>query len=399
MYFKSRKGDSSRTAFRIFFDKLQLTNIDFDSLYSSETIIADSVYCSRPQIFLDIDGDRKDNSKKKEKKVGVERVDAVIQQLLGDMRLGYVGVKNSDIDVNTIKNGRTSTFSSRDNSFEIYKLAVRQNDLRPISLEKFVMSLHNYENVIRDGRYAIAFDSIRFEDDIINLSQFNFKELDKGKVVKSLAMPSFQVRGLSWESLLYENVFSAQSATFYDPKVNYTLNGSSKKGRAKSLFETLNNIDDVMDLQNLGIYRGDIQLNFSKGGSLRLTNTNLDLRANDFTSADKIKNVQRSVNVLSFDKGRFTKGDLVADLNKVHLSENKSGLRAASMEVRGNGIKANAHNIFIGSVILDSASQSILVDGVKWNKATVHMSPGAKKTQGLRKKEQNAAGTTGDPRS
>jgi len=373
------KGDSSRTAFRIFFDKLQLTNIDFDSLYSSETIIADSVYCSRPQIFLDIDSDRKENGKKKEKKVGVERVDAVIQQLLGDMRLGYVGVKNADIDVNTIKKGRASTFSSRDNSFEIYKLTVRQNDARPVSLDKFVMSLHNYENVIRDGRYAISFDSVRFEDDIINLSQFNFKELDKGKVVKSLLMPSFQVRGLSWESLLYENVFSAQSATFYDPKVNYTLNGNKKKNRSKNLFETLNSIDDVMDLKNLGIYRGDIQLNFSKGGSLRLTNTNLDLRANDFASANRIKNVQRSVNILSFDKGIFKKGNLVAELNQVHLSENKSGLRAADMEIRSPDIRASANSIFIGSVILDSTSQSILVDGVKWNKAAIQLSTSGKK--------------------
>ncbi|WP_162818011.1 hypothetical protein U0035_15945 [Niabella yanshanensis] len=373
------KGDSSRTAFKIFFDKLQLTNINFDSLYSSETIIADSVYCSRPQIFLDIDSDRKENGKKKEKKVGVERVDAVIQQLLGDMRLGYVGVKNADIDVNTIKKGRISTFSSRDNNFEIYKLAVRQNETRPISLDKFVMSLHNYENVIRDGRYAIAFDSVRFEDDIINLSQFSFKELDKGKTVKSLSMPSFQVRGLSWESLLYENVFSAQSATFYDPKVNYTLNGDKKRSRSKNLFETLNSVDDVMDLKNLGIYRGDIQLNFSKGGSLHLINTNLDLRANDFTSADRIKNVQRSVNVLSFDKGVFQKGTLTANLNQVHLSENKSGLRATSMDIKGNDIQASAHNIFIGSVILDSANQSILVDGVKWNRATVRMTRSSKK--------------------
>lgn len=381
------KGDSSRTAFKIFFDKLQLTNIDFDSLYSSETIIADSVYCSRPQIFLDIDSDRKEAGKKKEKKVGVERVDAVIQQLLGDMRLGYVGVKNADIDVNTIKKGRASTFSSKDNSFEIYKLTVRQNDVRPVSLDKFVMSLHNYENVIRDGRYAIAFDSVRFEDDVINLSQFSFKEMDKGKTVKSLSMPSFQVRGLSWESLLYENVFSAQSATFYDPRVNYTLNGDKKKNRSKSLFETLNNIDDVMDLKNLGIYRGDIQLNFNKGGSLRLTNTSLDLRANDFTSASKIKNVQRSVNVLSFDKGVFKKGDLVADLNQVRLSENKSGLRAAGMEIRGNNVRASARNILIGSVILDSASQSIVVDGVKWDKATVHISPVAKKGAATREKK------------
>ncbi|ULT45446.1 hypothetical protein KRR40_20545 [Niabella defluvii] len=48
-------------------------------------------------------------------------------------------------------------------------------------------------------------------------------------------------------------------------------------------------------------------MNFSKGGSLRLTNTNLDLRANDFASANRIKNVQRSVNILSFDKGIFKK--------------------------------------------------------------------------------------------
>lgn len=379
------KGDSSKTAFRIFFDKLQLTNINFDSLYSSETIIADSVYCSRPEIFLDIDGDRKGSGKLKEKKMGEERVDAVIQQLLGDLSLGYVGVKNADIDVNTITKGRTSTFSSRDNNFEIYQLKVRQNTDRPISLDKFVMSLHQYENVIRDGRFAISFDSVRFEDETISLSRFDFKEFDRGKTVKSFAMPSFQVKGLSWESLLYENVFSAKSAIFYDPTVTYTLN--RKKGRAKSLFETLNSIDDVMDLQNLGIYRGDISLNFSKGGSLHLSNTNIDLRANDFTSANKIKNVQRSVNILSFDKGVFKKGDFHAALKQVHLSENKSGLRATALEITGPGTRASATGIFIGSVILDSASQSILVDGVKWNKATVRLSssPSEKSSTGSKR--------------
>ncbi|GAB3426899.1 AsmA family protein [Niabella aquatica] len=371
---RALKGDSSRTSFRIFFDKLQLTNINFDSLYSNETIIADSVFCSRPKIFLDIDSDQKTNKKQKntgKRKVGVERVDAVIQQLLGDMVLNYVGVKNAEIDVSTIKKAKASTFSSRNNNFEIYGLAVRQNEERPVHLDKFIMTLHNFENVLNDGRYRIAFDSIGFEDDVINLNKFSFKEYDRGRTVKILAMPSFRVRGLSWESLLYDNIFSARSAEFFSPVVDYTTNGKKKKKRSKNLFETLNNIDDVMDLKNLLIHEGDIVFRFSNGASLSLFNTNLDLRANDLTSANKIKSVQRSVNVLNFDKGVFKKDDLIAHLNKVELSENKSGLKAANMSLRSNDIKANASNIHLGDIVLDSTRQSLIVNGVSWNRANI----------------------------
>ncbi|WP_346237843.1 hypothetical protein ABDK00_002060 [Niabella insulamsoli] len=381
------KGDSSKTAFRIFFDKLQLTNINFDSLYGSETIIADSVFCNRPQIFLDIDSDRRGSANKR-KKGRMERIDGVIQQLLGDMKLGYVGVNNANIDINTIKQGKTSTFSSRNNNFDMYGLVVIQDDLKPITLDKFVMSLHNYQTELKDGRYAISFDSVRFENEIINLSKFKFKEFDRGRAIKSLSMPSFQVRGLSWESLLYDNIFSAQSAVFYDPQVNYTLQNNKSKRRSKSLFETLNSIDDVMDLKNLGIYRGNIVLHFPKGASLQLANTSLDLRANEFTSASRIKNVQRSVNLLSFDKGVFKKGDLTAQLNQVHLSENKSGLTASSLWLKSSQIDADAKAIQIGTVVLDSVSESILVDGVKWGSASFTMKQTAKAPASKTKKKK-----------
>lgn len=375
-YIRALKGDSSKTSFKIFFDKLQLTNINFDSLYSTGTIMADSVLCSKPIIFLNIDSDQKSAKNNKETKVGVERIDAVIQQLLGDMVLNYIGVKEANIDVNTIKAGKTSTFSSSHNNFEIYGLVVRQNTERPVHISRFLMSLHNFENVLRDGRYKISFDSIAFNDDIINLNKFSFQEFDKGKAVKSLVMPSFQVRGLSWESLLYENVFSAQSASFLYPVVDYSAIIRKKKGGSKNLFATLNSLDDVMDLKNLKIKEGDILLHFGKNASLSLENTNLDLRANDFTSASKIKSVQRSVNTLNFNKGIFRKNDLVAQLNKVHLAQNKSGLNASSMLINSNSINATANDISLGNIILDSASQSIIVNGVSWNHAKLSLHKG-----------------------
>lgn len=366
------KGDSSKTSFRIFFDKLQLTNINFDSLYSTETIIADSVFCNQPQIYLDVDGDQK-TAKKSVKTAPKEKIDAVIQQMLGDLRLNYVGVINSNIDVNTIKKGKTSTFSAKNTNFEMYGLVVRQDQQRPINLNKFMMSLHNFENVLGDGRYAIAFDSIGFEDDVINLNKFSFKEFDRGHAVKSLSMPSFQVRGLSWESLLYDNVFSAQNASFYKPLVDYTTTGKSKKKKSKNIFGTLNSIDDVMDLKNLGIQQGDITLRFGKNASLHLQNTNLDLRAQDLTAASKIKTVQRSVKELNFDKGIFKKGDLTALLNKVRLSNDKNGIHVNNMLISSNNMRAKANYINIGNVVLDSVNQSIIIDGVWWRNADMKM--------------------------
>jgi len=369
------KGDSSQTSFRIFFDKLQLTNINFDSLYSTETIIADSVFCDSPEIYLDIDSDVKKHVVKKEKKKRVERIDALMQQLLGDIKLNYVGVKEAAIHVNTIKKGVTNTFSASDNNFEIYDLLVKHDEEKPIRLRKFVMSLHDYETSLSDGRYAIAFDSIGFEDDLINLSKFSFKEFHKGKTVKSLAMPTFQVRGLSWESLLYENIFSANSANFINPIVDYTITRRKQKARSGNLFETLNSVDDVMDLKNLRIENGEITLRLSRGGILSLHNANLDLRANELTSANRIKSVQRSVNALHFEKGIFKKGALTAQLTNVNLSENKSGLTASSLILQSKDIDAKANHISLGTVILDSATNSIVIDGVKWANASLVMNP------------------------
>ncbi|GAB3016903.1 hypothetical protein GCM10027051_21890 [Niabella terrae] len=387
------RGDSSRTAFRIFFDKLQLTNINFDSLYSSETIIADSVFCNRPQIYLDIDSDQ-GQVRTQEKKAGFEKVDAVIQQMLGDLELNYVGVKNANIDISTIKHGRASTFSSRDNNFEMYGLTVRPNQNHPITMDRFMMSLHNFENVLGDGRYRISFDSIGFEDKLINLSKFSFREYAGGRAIKSLSMPSFQVRGLSWESLLYENTFSAQSAVFQSPVVDYRAGGGRRKRKPSNIFETLNSIDDVMDLKNLGISNGDITLHFGRRTSLHLQKTNLDLRANDLTNSSRIKNVQRSINELNFEKGVFKRGALTATLRRVRLSENKTGLQASHMEVRSPEINSQASGISIGSVILDSTRQSIVMDGVNWREAAIQLQKQSGSKSGIKADQPRRRGKT-----
>ncbi len=368
------KGDSSKTSFHIFFEKLRLTNINFDSLYSNETIIADSVFCSRPQIILDIDSDVKVPKEVllySKKQTNAGRIDAVMQQLLGDMKLKYVGVKDADVTVNAIKKKKASWFSSKNNNFEMFELAIRKNEERPIFLTKFAMSLHNYQNVIKDGKYAIAFDSIGFENNEINLSKFSFREFDKGNIVSSLSMPSFKLRGISWEALFYYNIFSASHAVFSSPVIHHTIINHKKKSNHKNIFKTLNSIGGVMNLNNLTVNDGDITINFKKDTWLNFKNAKLNINANYFAGSGHVRSMQRSVNYLNLDKAVFVSPSATAYLYDVRFLENKKGIKAQKFLLLSGNTNITGHQLFLGSVVFNELHQAVIIDNMSWERARV----------------------------
>ena len=361
------KGDSSKSAFKIFFDKLQLTNINFDTLYAAEVIQADSVFCTDPDIFFDIDGDVKTAKSDKKR---IQNIDELVQQLLGDVMLNYVVVKNADININTIKKGRANTFSSANNNFELQGLMVRQNYERPVKVQRLLMTLYDYETVLQDGRYAIAFDSVKFEDDAISLFDFSFKEYGGGGLINNLKMPRFEVRGLSWESLLYDNIFNARNAQFYNPDISVSA-AKKKVARPKNIFETLSDVGNILNLTDLGIRNGNIRLNLGKGAVLDLQNTDLALYADELTESKKIKNIQHSVKNLLVKKAVFSKAATKATLTDISLIENNNGIKASSLSLSDVGLNASASGIRLNSIILDSTSQSISINGLKWDNGSV----------------------------
>ena len=361
------KGDSSKTSFRIFFEKLALTNINFDTLYTAEVIQADSVFSTNPDIFLDIDGDVQTAKNNRNK---IQNIDELVQQLLGDVMLNYVVVQNADININTTKNGKTNSFSSTNNNFELQGLMVRQNYERPVRVERLLMTLHDYETVLQDGRYAIAFDSVKFEDDAITLNDFSFREYARGNLINNLKMPRFELRGLSWESLLYDNVFNARSAQFFNPDI--TVSAAKKAtARPKNLFETLSDVGNILNLTDLGIQNGDITINLGKGATLNLENTDLSLFADELTASRKIKNIQHSVKHLFVKRGTFKKGSTNAMLTDLSLIEHNNGIKASALLLRDESLNARANGIRLNSIILDSLEQTISINGLHWANGSV----------------------------
>src|SRR5205085_1508736 len=225
-------------------------------------------------------------------------IDELIQLLTGDMQLAFVVVNNGSFDINTVRDGRPSSFTSDHNNFEMQGLRIEKNARRPFSVKSFAMAIRNYENFLRDSAYAMEFDSILFVNNSVFLSNFSFKQVRDEKLVNSFTMPQFELRGLSWDDLLFYRKLSAENATLYRPVISYTV---ASKGR--SIFHTLSDVERIIELQNLDLSNGQINVHLKDGAELKLENADISLLSHNLLHSDRTSEIQRSVKHLKFRRG------------------------------------------------------------------------------------------------
>ncbi|WP_276501175.1 DUF748 domain-containing protein [Terrimonas pollutisoli] len=362
------KGDSTNNSFSIFFDKLQMTNIDFSTLYHDEIIKADSVYCINPRFKLDVDITRRSDAGK-----SIPRLDELIRQLTGNMHLAFVVVENGSFDINTTRDGQLSSFTSEKNNFELQGLQIRKYGPKPLTVEKFVMAIRNYENFLRDSSYAMQFDSIHINDNRISLSNFKFQDLENGRPVNTLSMPQFELQGLSWDDLVFNKRLAANKVNLYRPVINYTV--AQKKYKSKDIFQTLADIGNFMQLENLTINDGQVNLFFKNNIQLKLENANINVLGRRLVDSRKISNIQNSVTALYFKKGVFKMGQLVADLADVNFTGSPANhLQAGTIRIKNkNELDVLVKDASIHSMIINDDLQHTRIGGIDWKQADIRL--------------------------
>jgi hypothetical protein len=366
------KTDSASTGFSIYFDALQLTNIDFDTLYRAEVIKADSVYCINPTFKLEVDLDRRKASPKK-----APKLDQIVRQLTGDMFLNFVVVNNASFDIKTLRNGRPSSFASKGNNFEMQGLRIDNDAKRPLRVEKFAMAIRNYENFLRDSTYEMQFDSVMVNDNKILLNDFSFRQLYKGKTVNSFKVPRFQLTGLSWDDLLFENKLTAQRAILFSPVINYTE--APKKTQTKSrrnIFDALADINQVIMLEDLNIVDGDIDLHLTGGIDMKLTDATLSVESRSLLGSSQLSGIRRSVNYLDFKKGFFKFNDFTVLLNSITYTGGNSQFNADEVLVNNssNTTAAQAKGVTMNGIFINENTGDISISKVGWQQADINLS-------------------------
>ncbi len=364
------KTDKSPTGFSIFFDKLVMTNIDFDTLYRAEVIKADSVYCINPVFKLTADLD------KRKAKKAAPKLDEIIRKLTGDLMLNFVVVNNASFDINTVRNGNPSSFRSQRNNFEMQGLRIDNDAVRPLTVEKFAMAIRDYENFLRDSLYSLQFDSIQVNNNKIFLNNFSFQRLINGKPVSNFSVPQFQLTGLSWDDLLFERKLTAHQAVLFNPVIDYhEWTKSNPKRTRRSIFEVLSNINDVLMLEDMRIINGDINVHLDDGTMLQLKKATVSVESRALLRSNQYAGIRRSVNYLDFSKGLLRINDLTIQLDSINYTGEKSRLKARTATIRNDQetINAIARDVVMNEIFINEFTGDVSMAGIKWEKADINI--------------------------
>ncbi len=374
------RGDSSAASFNVFFDALLLTNIDFDTLYKAEVIKADSVYCINPKFNLDVEIGKKKGSKK-----APPKLENIIQQLTGDLQLGFVVVSNADFNIKTVKNGVPNSFTFTNNNFEMQGLSVDQEALKPVKVKSFAMAIRNYENFIKDSSYSVKFDSVLFKDDRITLSNFLFNKLINGKVQNTFSVPQFNLVGLSWDDLVFEKKLKADQAIMFNPYISYTATSRQNKKKSKqNIFESLGEVNEYMDLQQLDIVDGNIDLKLKNNLQVKLNNATLSVQSHSLLESKKIAGIKNSLTQIKFEKGAIHAGNMDIELHDIVYQGSAGQFAASSINVsnKEKNLLIDLNNVNVEKLLVDEATGNVYAEGVRWKNGDVKINSGKDKKEG-----------------
>jgi hypothetical protein len=371
------------TSFTFFFDVLKLSNIDFDALYARNLIRADSVYITNPDIELILALKAK---KEKEKAKKIE-LNNIIREFAGDLDLGYIGVQNADVAIITQRNGITNTYTSENDNFHMVNLTVNSDSARPVHVDEFAMTVRNYETYSRDSSRTYRFDSIRFENNKIRLSNFTVRTLPgrKGSQL-NYTVPAFELADLSWEDLFFDQDFRAAKATLYGPTIHYQIVPGKKKAKKTSLFQVLSQLNQDVHLQQFEIVNGNLNIRMPSGAQLNLQSVDLLLASKALLQSKSYTGIQQAIDELSFSKAVFNTAELTAELHNLRFTDQ---LVADQLIVaaKNKAFTARVKNIVLNDMVWNNEDKTIYVDGLRWQQGTVAIQTGISG-----KKRKSAAG-------
>lgn len=360
------RGDSSAASFNVFFDALQLTNIDFDTLYKAEVIKADSVYCLNPKFNLDVEV-------KKKGVAAPPKLSKIIEQLTGDLLLDHVVVNNADFNIKTIRDGNPTSFVFSNNNFEMQGLRVTQASEKPVYVKSFSMAIRNYENFIKDSSYSVRFDSVVFKDDRITLSNFLFNKLNNGRVLNTFSIPKFTLSGLSWDDLVFENKLTANQAIMYNPLINYTASNKMRRKGGMNIFQSLGVLNEYMDLQQLDILDGTIELKLKHDLRVKLEEATLSIKSHSLLESKKLAAIKNSLLLLRFHKGRIHAGNLDIEINDIDYTGQNGEFKAGNLQVVNKDKRTILQDISVKRLLVDETTGDIFAEGLTWKKADIRM--------------------------
>jgi len=375
--------DTSKSSFNIFFRKLLLVGVDFGAMYRKNLIRADSVYCIEPMIHFVFD--RPDTVKTREPKNRPDP-EKIIRDLTGDLDLAFVGVKDAGIRIDINGRRHRSIYNSRKDDFSMRRLRISPDSAKPVTVQQFDLLVRDYRLFNQDSSTAFSFDSVHFSNTKIVLSNFAVVTTPSkfgAHNNRNFWIPHFELSGLDWYELIFEENLLAREATLYNPIINYRGIQRNTKHKKTNLFQILRSTDELLTLERINVIDGQLKVQLPSGASFSLQNANLSLQSNKLLASKNNEGLKQAIDVFSFNSGIIRIKDIEARLDSVqYTGKNLVSAKGLRVTNKDKSINANVSRLMMNNLLLDEKSQSMVIDGLSWQNATINLAKGKKANNG-----------------
>lgn len=361
-----------KTSYKIFFSKLLLIGVDFNAMYRNNLIKADSVYCENPSFDINLVPSTS-TSKKKER----PDPEKIVRELTGDLELAFVGVKDAGININIYGTKPRSLFNSNKDNFEMRGLRVNADSSVPVMVEQFDMLVRDYRLYNEDSSTVYSFDSVTFKNNKIVLNNFSVTTTS-GKYAqrseRDYKIPYFELTGLDWYQLIFDETLQAREAVLYNPVINYRRNPGLTRRKKTNFFTSLQSIDNLVTLDKINIIHGQINMKLAPSTSIDFKDVNLSLYSNRLLKSTNKEGLRKAIDHFSFSNGFLKLNDVTAQLYNVrYTGSNLVHADKLSISSTTDKVTAEIHDVYIDNMLVDDDVESIVVDGLRWKNATVQL--------------------------
>lgn len=368
----ARSTASSKSSYKIFFAKLLLIGVDFNAMYRDNIIRADSVYCENPSFNINLVV--ADSTSKKKERPNPEKI---IRELTGDLDLAFVGVKDAGIHININGNKpRTLINSSKDN-FEMRGLLIDADSSVPVAVQQFDMLVRDYRLYNEDSSTAYSFDSVTFKNNKIVLNNFSVitnSDRYTQRSQRNYRIPYFELTGLDWHKLVFDETLEAREAVLYNPVINYSRVLPSVRRKKENLFVSLQNLDNLITLGKINIIHGQVNMKFGPSNSFNFHDVNLSIHSDKLLKSRNEEGLRRAIEYFSFSKGLLQLKDITAQLMNIrYTGSNLIHADKLVISSKTNKIRASVNDVYIDNMLMDDEAGTIVVDGMRWKNASVEL--------------------------
>lgn len=401
-YISGMNTDTAYGSLEAGFRNLRLVNIDFETLYKQDLLKVDSVYCQDPDLRLNLDlTARKINQKKKEpvRRVGTRglmmdpskntrsiedtRVEKRIADLIGKLDIGYIGLINSDISVNTKNGNRYTPFSTRGNNFEAAGIRINSDNENPIEIDNLVFAIKNYKASTSDSLYDFFFDSVAYHTGTLALKNFRLQPSPKNQQPnkKFFSIPDFELRDLSLVELVSNKRFKARELVLKNSRtINYFIPKTKTIRAPQPITAIIAEVSKTVDLDRVRLENAYILNESVTNRKQRIIITGIysDISANEMLRAPTYEIMGYSVGYVRFDSMNMVNGPIQLYMINGEILGKEQQIRAEhlSFSDNRNRTRVQVNNALIRNYHFDDDFEQISVDSIHWKEAMVTFEQG-----------------------